>query len=115
MLRACSVLQHPHEITRRYAWCRAQAAFNQHADDAIEDAWERVSGAEAAAVKAEADAVAAADEAALAAAEGSMNGVDAAKHARRSAAAAELSTPYTVKDQVLPGMQPAHGRNDVPH
>lgn len=71
----------------------AQAALRLRADDALESAVERAS-------KAELLAEQAAKEAAVAAAQGAMHEVDAAKLERRAAAAAELSKPYSVIDQV---------------
>ena len=73
--------------------CSAQSALNLHMDDAVESALKRASEAEAA-------AAAAADEAAVAAGRGAMGEADAAKYARRAVAAAELSRPYSVTDQV---------------
>lgn len=63
----------------------------------------RVAECEAAAARAEEGAAEAAEAAGVAAARGAMAQVDAGRHARRAAAAAELSRPYTMTDQVWRG------------
>lgn len=91
--RACCSSFSMHMNARMLLACSAQAALRLRADDAVESAVERAS-------KAELLAEQAAKEAAVAAAQGAMHEVDAAKLERRAAAAAELSKPYSVIDQV---------------